>query len=257
MTTPFTVTARDIPGAAGPERPRIAGRLYGIGVGPGDPDLITLRAVRALGLVDVILAASSSRNEYSLALSIARPHIPEHTRVVDLAFPMTRDAQALRLAWEKNARLAASLLLQGNNAAFLTLGDPLIYSTFGYLMRTLETLAPEIPVTVIPGISSFQAAAAATRTVLCEGGENLLLQAGINSRKRLAEELRMADNAVLLKAYKNLPAIRQAFADAGKSDNALFVSSLGHTGETVNTLENAPEKPGYLSLILAPKTRRG
>ena len=232
------------------------GHLYGIGVGPGDPDLITLRAVNVLASVDIILAAASSRNEYSLALSIARPHIPEKTQIIELAFPMTRNQKALLQAWEHNAQRTAAFLGQGKTVAFLTLGDPLIYSTFGYLMRTLEKFAPNIPVTVVPGISSFQAAAAATRTILCEGGENLLLQAGINSGKQLAAELRSADNTVLLKAYKNFPAIRQAFAEVGKSDEALFVSRLGHSDEMVLPLENAPENPNYLSLVLSTKKRQ-
>jgi precorrin-2/cobalt-factor-2 C20-methyltransferase len=231
------------------------GQLHGIGVGPGDPDLITLRAIRALAIVDVVLAASSSRNEHSIALAIARPHIPAGTKIVDLAFPMTRDPAKLASAWDHNARTAIAILREGKNAAFLTLGDPLIYSTFGYLMRTVERLAPDIPLVVTPGISSFQAAAARTRTVLCESGENLLIQAGINDRTRLEDELRLADNAVLLKAYKNFNEIRAACCGAGRSATALLVSRLGQADERICPLDEAPDTPHYLSLVLAARKR--
>ena len=155
------------------------GHLYGIGVGPGDPELLTMKAARILGCVDLILAASSTKNEGSLALDIARPHLSPGAEIISLGFPMTRSGDALRAAWEENARLVLAELEKGRDAAFLTLGDPMLYSTFAYLLRTLRGLAPDQSVTVVPGITSFQAAAAATETVLAEGSENLLVLPGI------------------------------------------------------------------------------
>ncbi len=232
------------------------GTLYGIGVGPGSPDLLTLRAVNVLREVDVILAAASPKNEHSLALSIARPHLREGVETVRLDFPMTRDKTVLETAWQNNARTVAALLRAGKSAAFLTLGDPLIYSTFGYLMRTLERLFPGLPVEAVPGITSYQEAAAKTRTVLCEGGENLLLVAGINDPERLREALGVADSAVILKAYRNSAAIYAALSEAGRNGETLFASRLGLEGEVLaKGLENAPEHPHYLSLILAPPVR--
>ena len=232
------------------------GTLYGIGVGPGAPDLITLRAVAALKSVSVILAAASPKNDDSLALSIAAPHLPEETQIVRLDFPMTLDTDALKAAWENNARITAEILRSGCDAAFLTLGDPLIYSTFGYLMRTLASFAPELPVRVIPGITSFQEAAAKTGTVLCEGEENLLVISGINDSERLEKALSLADSAVILKTYRNATAICRALAAAGRNGETRFASRLGLAGEmTVKGLDNIPEKPHYLSLILAPPAR--
>lgn len=232
------------------------GILYGIGVGPGDPDLLTLRAVRALQQVDVIFAASSTRNDYSVALSIATPHLAAGVEVVRLGFPMTRDDATLQAAWLANTRTVADTLRQGKNAAFLTLGDPLIYSTFGYLLRTLREVAPELPVEVIPGITSYQAAAARTATILCESGQNLLLLPGVNSAESLDEDLAVADNAVILKAYRNFPVIRQVLRDHGVNGEAVFASRLGMEGEVVaHGLENAPDAPHYLSLLLVPGKR--
>lgn len=225
------------------------GILYGIGVGPGDPELITLKATRALNQVHTVLAAASTRNDFSHALDIARPYLAHDTTVIQLCFPMTRDSATLEQAWTENARRTAEALKKGN-AAFLTLGDPLVYSTFGYLMQTLNRDFPEIKIEVIPGITSFQAAAARTCTILCESGESLLLLSGINNAEELAEKLHAADNAVILKAYRNYKAIRQTIQSQGREKRSVFVSRIGQTEELVTSLENAPEQPHYLSLVL-------
>lgn len=231
------------------------GTLFGIGVGPGDPELITLKAVNRLKKVDVVFAAASTKNEASLAQSIAAPHLREGVEVIRLDFPMTRDEAVLAKAWRANADIVAGLLAQGKNAAFLTLGDPLTYSTFGYLLRTLNGLLSEIPVQVIPGITSYQAAAAFTGRVLAESGESLAVVSGVAEEAELERILSAADSAVILKAYKNLPAIRRVLAKLGLADSAVFVTRLGHEGEQVITgLHNVPDKPSYFSLVLV---RRG
>lgn len=226
------------------------GTLYGIGVGPGDPELLTLKATRALSRARVIFAAASARNDFSHALTIARPYLANGADIVHLHFPMTRNGMELEEAWARNARVVAATLETGEDAAFLTLGDPLIYSTFGYLMRTLNRDFPAVEIEVIPGVTSFQAAAAHTRTVLCESGESLLLVSGINSERELEEHLRAADNAVILKAYRNYEAIRRAVRARGKEKRSVFVSRVGQAEELVTSLENAPENPHYLSLVL-------
>uniref|UniRef100_B8DLS2 Precorrin-2 C20-methyltransferase n=1 Tax=Nitratidesulfovibrio vulgaris (strain DSM 19637 / Miyazaki F) TaxID=883 RepID=B8DLS2_NITV9 len=237
------------------------GTLFGIGVGPGEPDLLTLRAVNALSRVHVVFAASSTRNDYSVALDIARPHLPADVRIETLGFPMTRDKAALAAAWESNARAVANTLRKGRDAAFLTLGDPLIYSTFGYLLRTLRRVAPDLPddaVQVVPGVTSYQAAAARTRTILCEADETLLLVPGVNGTDKLAADVAGADNAVILKAYRKFPEIRQVLADQGSAEQAVFVSRLGLPGEIIApTLADAPDTPHYLTLLLVPKARTG
>ena len=232
------------------------GVLYGIGVGPGDPDLITLRVIRALQRADIILAAASSRNEHSIAHSIAAQHLSPHAEVLRLNFPMTRDQAVLEHAWEENAAITATHLRQGKNAVFLTLGDPLIYSTFGYLLRTLQATAPELQIEVIPGITSYQAAAAKSLTVLCEGSETLLLAPGINDGAALENALQHADSAVILKTYRNAQAIYTALRNTGRAETAVFASRLGLEGEHIAVgLDNAPATPTYLSLMLSPAAR--
>ena len=232
----------------------MSGHLYGIGVGPGDPDLLTIKAARILGNVDVILAASSTRNDDSLALDIARPHLRPETRVIRLGFPMSRDNAILQAAWEENARLVLSELEEGHDAAFLTLGDPLLYSTFAYLLRTLRGIDPDRRVTVVPGITSFQAAAAATETVLAEGAQNLLVLPGIRDAAELRRNLDGADNAVILKAYTNFAAIREEVRTLPTPPHCVFASKMGMKEEFITrSLDEAPEKPTYLSLMLLTK----
>ena len=232
----------------------MSGHLYGIGVGPGDPELLTLKAANILGRVDVILAASSTKNDDSLALDIARPHLAPGVRVIRLGFPMSRDEGTLQSAWEENARLVLAELDQGHDAAFLTLGDPLLYSTFAYLLRTLRRLDPARPVTVVPGITSFQAAAAATETVLAESAQNLLILPGIRDAGELRRSLDGADNAVILKAYTNFSAIREELRTLPARTHCVFASKMGMKDQFITrSLDEAPDKPTYLSLMLLNK----
>ncbi len=232
------------------------GILYGIGVGPGDPDLLTLKAAKLLGGVDVIFSAASTKNDYSTAYSIALPHLRPDVRTVTLGFPMTRDRAVQQAAWQANAETVARELDAGQTGAFLTLGDPLIYSTFGYLMRTLLAIRPAAHIEVIPGITSYQASAARTRTVLCEAEENLLLLSGVSNEDGLRDALRRADNCVILKTYKNFTALRGILEDTNRAEEAVFISRLGMEGEAIfQDIANAPEKPHYFSHMLIPKKR--
>uniref|UniRef100_I2Q2S5 Precorrin-2 C20-methyltransferase n=1 Tax=Desulfovibrio sp. U5L TaxID=596152 RepID=I2Q2S5_9BACT len=232
------------------------GTLFGLGVGPGDPELLTIKAARILGAVGAVFAASSSKNDYSIAEAIIAPHLPPATSVTRLPFPMTRDQATLDAAWAANATAMAGVLASGRDAAFVTLGDPLLYSTFGYVLPLLRSRLPELPVVIVPGITSFQAAAARTGDVLVESGENLLVASGVDEDGRLRRALETADNAVILKAYRNFPRLRALLSAMGLAGKTTFVTRLGHDGEAVvRDLDQAPEKPHYLSLCLIK--RRG
>ncbi|MGE4557968.1 MAG: precorrin-2 C(20)-methyltransferase [Desulfovibrionaceae bacterium] len=235
----------------------IAGKLYGVGVGPGDPELLTLKAVKILSKADHLFAAASTKNESSLALDIAREHLRDGVPVELLGFPMTRDEQQLHAAWENNARRVAEVMAEGKNCVFLTLGDPMTYSTFGYLLRTLRNMYPEASVECVPGITSYQAAAARTLTILVESKESLVVASGVDGEKRLEQLLQSADRAVILKCYKNFPAIRRVVRRLGLEEGCRFVSRLGREDELVaGSLSEAPETPHYLSLMLLGRPRK-
>jgi precorrin-2/cobalt-factor-2 C20-methyltransferase len=232
------------------------GKLYGIGVGPGDPDLLTLKAVKVLQRVSVVFTAASSKNDYSLALEIARPHIPADARVHPLAFPMTRDITAKRAAWAANADIVADYLQQGRDAAFLTLGDSLTFSTFGYLLRQIGDRYPDIQVETVPGITSYQASAAALNMPLVEGEESLLVLSGAEGGDRLREQIFKPDNVVFMKAYRNVPSICEALDEAGMLGQAAGVVSCSLPGQElvrdVKTLLR--REPNYWTLIIAKKS---
>lgn len=227
------------------------GKLYGIGVGPGEPELLTVKAVKILAEVDVVLAAASTKNEYSRSLDIAMEYIGRNCEIVKVSYPMTRDKDSLDEAWRHNADIAAGFLSRGDNVAFLTLGDPLIYSTFGYMKRTLERYHSEYEIEIIPGITSYQAAAARTGTILVESGQNLLLTSGVASEEKFKESLNRCDNAVILKAYKNFVELREVVTELGPKFNSKFVSRLGMDEEQIiENITDVPDKTHYLSLML-------
>lgn len=228
------------------------GVLYGIGVGPGAPDLLCLRAVETLRRADVILAAASPANESSRALEICRPHLSPAARIVRLDFPMTRDKSQLKRAWRKAAETTIAILAKGESACFLTLGDPLVYSTFGYLAREIKNIDPEARIEIIPGITSFQAAAAKRGEVLCEGDQWLALIPGTLPEPEIAKILASADTAVILKVYRNREAITEALRTSGLEENLFFATEVERPGEKL--LSDIPAKPGYMSLVISKRT---
>lgn len=230
------------------------GTLYGVGVGPGDPDLITLKALRILERVPQIFAACSTKNSYSLALRIVQRHV-NGAKITSLAFPMTKDAQILKEAWEANARRVLQVLLAGEDAAFITLGDPLTYSTYGYLLKTLKGLHPEVEVVTIPGITSFNAAAAVLNTPLAEGEESCYLVSGAMGGAKLRQVAQTAENIVMLKTYRHFDDICQTLEELDLMDRATYVRLCGLEGEMVEKDLSAlkGQKMPYLSMIIIKK----
>ncbi len=231
------------------------GTLYGIGVGPGDPELMTLKAVKALQSVDMVYTAASTKNSYSIAVEIVTPHLKEDIPILRLDFPMTRDKELLNDAWRRNAGIVRDTLFKGWDAALITLGDPMTYSTFGYLMRTLRDESPELSVQVIPGITSYQAGAAAAGRVLVEGEESFTVISGAMGPHRLREIIDHTDNVVILKVYRNYREIIEALRDLDLARYSVMVSRCGFDSEQIITdLEDLPDEvPPYLSLLLIKK----
>jgi len=232
--------------------------LYGIGVGPGDPELLTLKAVKILGHVDIIFAASSTKNEHSLAVNIVSQYLKRDVPIVLLGFPMTLEKKELISAWERNAQQVFDVLKKGREAAFITLGDPMTYSTFGYLMRTIKEMQEDIAVTVVPGITSFQAGAAAAGHVLTEAEESFTVISGALGAGNLRQVIDYTDNVVILKVYRNYREIMTTLDDLNLKRNAILISRCGlKDEEIVHDLEQRPDTvPHYLSLLLINKKDR-
>jgi len=233
------------------------GILYGLGVGPGDPELITLKAARVLNSADVVYAAASTKNSYSLAVSIARPHIPDLTPVKMMHFPMTKDRAEKERAWEKNARILIEELQQKKLVAFITLGDSMTYSTFGYILQYIQQIAPAIPVISVPGITSYQASAACLNAPLVEGEESLLIVSGVNGGQCLRKFSAAPDNLVFMKAYRNMPDITATLEEYGLLENSVAVAKCGLPEEEIVTdlRKLAKRAPNYWTLVLSKRRK--
>ena len=230
------------------------GKLFGVGVGPGDPELLTMKAVRVIKAADVIFTAASTKNTYSLAVEIASPYISPDVPVNTLSFPMTKDIDTAETAWTENARVIAETLKQGRNAVFLTLGDPTTYSTFGYILKKMKYIMPEADIETIPGITSFHAASARLNRILVEGEESLLITCGAFGGDRI-RNVNGVENVAIVKAYKNIQDINQALKDTGLYKRSVAVTKCGRDNEEIisdiGELEN--RAPDYWTLILASR----
>ncbi|MCD7928099.1 MAG: precorrin-2 C(20)-methyltransferase [Oscillospiraceae bacterium] len=221
------------------------GALYGIGVGPGDPELLTVKAVRLLQAADVI-AAPDSGGESRTALNIVKGYIVGKP-VLLCPTPMTRDRETLGRVWEDNAEQICALLEQGKQVAFITLGDPTVYSTYFYLHR--RVLARGYGVEIVPGVPSFCAAAAKLGVPLCEGDQRLLVVPA--SYGDLTDSLDVDANKVLMKAGRQLGTLKETLQQRGELENASLVVNCGLPGEQIwPSFAQAEGNAGYFSLVL-------
>ncbi len=228
------------------------GTLYGLGVGPGDPKLVTLRALEVLKSVDLVFAASSPKNDYSLAFNIIKEHLSPTMQVRTLDFPMTKDAEVKQRAWRANARAVLAQLEAGRDVAFLTIGDPLTYSTYGYLVQTLLEMAPQTKIETVPGITAYNAAAARLNLPLVEDRQSLSVISGVNDPAEISRLARRGDTVVILKTYKNYDSILDALGPLDNGRRAYTVCSCGLEDElTAADPESLRgSKMPYLSLMI-------
>jgi len=231
------------------------GKLFGIGVGPGDPELITKKAIRLINEADVIFTASSTKNDYSLALKIAEPYIDDNANIQSLSFPMIKDKIESGKAWKNNAEIIAKKLREGKNAAFITLGDPVTYSTFGYILTAMKNVMPDANIEIVPGITSFHAAAARCNKILVEAEETLAIMSGAYGGENIRSIAEKVDKLAIVKAYKNTEDINNALKETGFYDKSIAISKCGRQGEKIidNIEDLEKRKPDYWTLILAGK----
>ncbi len=234
--------------------PKKIGTLYGVGVGPGDPELLTVKAIHILGKVDIIFTAASPGNDYSIAQKIATPYLKPGIEVRRLNFPMVdrNDKVTLTSTWRANAEKIAIVLQQGLSAAFLTLGDPLIYSTYSYILPYLTEILPTSAIVTIPGITSYQLAASRLNQPLVSGLESLTILSGVENPEKLDHFLNKSDNVAILKTYRSFDQIMTLLQRKNLTGRAALFSHLGLAGEEIHVdLKNhPPTEPPYLSLMI-------
>lgn len=238
----------------------MTGTLYGIGVGPGDPGLLTLKAQQILQQVDLLCVPRSAGDRDSLALQVVQRALDRQFTVLELDFPMSRDRQVLERAWQKAAEMVVDRLQQGLDLAFVTIGDPLFYSTFSYLAIRVRELCPGVTVQAIPGVMAMAGCAAATVMPLAEGEESLLVIPAAYGVEQLREALDKYDNIVLMKVNRQLGRVYDLLQEKGLLSRAFFFSRCGQADGffVSDRLEELLDRPlDYMSLLIIKKNVPG
>ena len=230
------------------------GVLYGIGVGPGDPDLMTLKGARVLeGCRHVFVPKARSENG-SIALAIAGRRLRADSRIYELVFPMSADSGELSRRWAEAARSVSDVVSTGEDACFLTLGDPLLYSTYIYLVRALREQLPGLEVVTVPGITAFSAAAALAEFPIGEGKQMVVIIPVSDDLDVIGKALTEAGTVILMKVGRRLDKVLDFIEQAGFLDRAVYVARAGLEGQQVEVdlrkLRRHKQEADYLSLLL-------
>jgi precorrin-2 C20-methyltransferase / precorrin-3B C17-methyltransferase len=236
------------------------GTLYGVGLGPGDPELVTVKAARIIADADVV-AYHSARHGKSIARRIAEPYLREGQLEEHLVYPVTTEvtdhpggyAGAIEDFYRDAAERIAAHLAAGRDVALLAEGDPLFYSSY---MHMHTRLTERFSAVIVPGVTSVSAASAATATPLVQGDEVLTILPGTLPADELERRLADTDAAVVLKLGRSYPAVRQALSASGRIGEAFYVERASTAGQRVLPAADAGDDVPYFSLAMVPGTAR-
>ncbi|MEP7055921.1 MAG: precorrin-2 C(20)-methyltransferase [Actinomycetota bacterium] len=236
--------------------PTHTARLIGVGVGPGDPDLVTVKGVNALLDADHIFVPVADTGELGRAESTVGAHV-DPARVIRLAFALTDDAARNGGAWDAAGAAVVEAISDGSTAVFATIGDPNIYSTFTYLAQTVRALLPEVVIETIPGITAMQDLAARSGTVLVEGRERLVLLPFTAGEEALYEALESYDTTVVCyKGGRAMGTVLEIVRECNRMDVAIYGARLGLEGEEIASAATRDDAPApYLSTLIVPADR--
>lgn len=238
----------------------MTGKLYVIGVGPGDPELLTLKAIRLLSEVRCICVPKGREEGSSLALSIVEKAINLRGKeIIEAYFPMKKTkgedhACHLDAKWHATVETLLSMLSQGTDTAFITIGDPMVYSTFFYLYDRLLELDPDLNVEFIPGISSINTAAARSKTSLGLADEKIAILPATYT-ENLRDILEKFDTVVLMKVHRVFSKVLDILEEAGLSKNAVYIAKAGMRDERIirDLSKVKTEDLSYFSVVIVKK----
>lgn len=233
------------------------GTLYGIGVGPGYAKYLTQQARQAIERAACVFYPRGNSTDESLALNTIESFMRKDARIEELMFPMTKDRDLLEYYWNLNAQKVADVLATGHDAAFITLGDSTMYSTFIYVVKTLRETLPDVPIETVPGISSFSAAAAMMNLAIGEGTERVAIVPVNRDISNVRDALEAYDTVVLLKAGSKLNRLVALLDEMDLIDHAVMFSYIGTEDERIETdlRRFRNETAGYMTLIIVKKSR--
>ena len=225
--------------------------LTAIGVGPGEPDLLTVKAVKAINEADVILCPASKEDRPSIALSVVSPLLDKskNQEIVKLIFPMTKDRDVLEQTWKKNAKIMAEKVLEGKKSVYLTVGDPYLYSTWIYMHRDIQKNHPEINITVIPGIVSMFSFASKVGVSIAEGAEKVSIIPSCYDLTTVKEIAKNSDVMVFLKDGRYFDQVIDLLKDSGFPNDSIFAigQDLGTDHEIIRKLTLGEVNDGTLT----------
>lgn len=229
--------------------------FYGIGVGPGDSELITLKAIRILETLDILVTPTTKSGSESLALSIAKPFLKESLIINERVFPMSLDSEVLTEAWDRVADEISEAVNNGKRVGFITLGDPMTYSTYIYLLIRLKG---QIPLTTIPGITSYQGLSASVAIPLAEGDTPLVIAPCTMPLDKLKEIILNNDSVILMKLSKQFKEVLTFLIAEGLDDCSKLVSFATQKEEKIYQSLTEVDEPSisYFSTILINKRWR-
>ncbi len=211
-----------------------------VGCGPGDPELLTVKAVKAIQNADVIMCPTSKEGKDSIAYSIVSSLVSASKKpeVVNLVFPMVKDKDILENTWEKNAQIIAEAVRKDKNVVYLTVGDPSLYSTWIYVNRELKTKYPDIKITIVPGIVSMFAFASKVGISIAEGDETMAVIPACYDLTRVKETAKNCDTMIFLKDGRYFDQVISLLKEAGFPNTSLFAiaQDVGTDQEIVKKL---------------------
>jgi len=232
------------------------GTLYGIGVGPGDPELITVKAFRLLKESPVIAYPKKRMGSKSYAHQIAELYVnPTEKEMLGLVFPMTKDQEVLEMEWARATAQVWEQLRQGKDVAFVTEGDPLFYSTFIHMMRIMQETHPEVPIKSVPGVSSFLGAASRLGLPLADGDEQIGIIPATEDKEAMRNALIQHDCVIFLKVAKVLDMVLELLEELDLHHKASVATKVTSSEEVVWTdvRQLAGAELGYLTLMVVRK----
>ncbi len=234
----------------------LPGHVYAVGIGPGAPDLLTLRAVQVIHDSYVLICPRSSNSEVSMALDTIRPWIREQ-KILEAVYPMRRDQEGTAAFWRKMAEQALEYANQGRVVTQITLGDPLLYSTSCYFLQEMQALLPPEKVHVIPGVAAFQAVSARLKRALAVQEDRMLLMTGTDTQQ-VRKALNCCETLILYKAGRNIESLRDMLQKEGLLSESALVCYAEQKDEFVcsDLTDYKGRLPGYLACVIIHVRRR-
>jgi precorrin-2/cobalt-factor-2 C20-methyltransferase len=239
-------------------------KLYCVGCGPGDPELLTVKAVNLIKSAEVIFAPTAREGKPSIALSVVDQYVDKFAKTASLVFPMVKDRESLKDYWKRNASEIAAAVRTGKKVVYLTVGDPALYSTWIYIHRELKKDYPDVEIEIVPGVASLFAIANKAKISLAEGDETVAIVPACYDMERVKKTASACDTVIFLKDGRYFDNVIMTLGEAGFPDDATLaiaqdVDSEGEILELTKLADQRGRKgptEKYFSIMVAKKNAR-